>query len=131
MTKPVYAWYFSNKDKKLRYGDNRVIRKGITHKVKGYIATCCNGLHASTNILDALFYAPDTYLWFVKLSGSFDKSDDKIAASKREYLWGFDASDILFEASRLFALTCYHNIKKYDTAGIIYKYLNRLQFKFK
>ena len=63
------AWYFSNNNKQLAYGDNRVIRTRLTHKVKCKPILCQQGLHGSKDVLDALNYAPGTYIWRVDLSG--------------------------------------------------------------
>jgi len=51
------AFYFSTKERKLRYGDDRDIVIGETHKVDGEIKLCHNGLHASTKLIDAIRYA--------------------------------------------------------------------------
>ena len=124
ITNDIY-YYFSNKDKRLRYNDNRVIRKGITHKVKGDIKLCSSGLHASRKILDALQYAPDNYLWLVNLSGTIIHGEDKSVASEREYLYGLNIEKILWEFSRKQALINIEKIKpytnKYET---VIKYLN-------
>jgi len=86
MQKTVEAWWFSN-DKILPHGDGRRIRKGITHKIKGEVVPCKNGLHGSKKILDALTYAPGSIIWKVQLSGVVvAHNNDKLAASERTYL---------------------------------------------
>ena len=118
-------YYFSPLDKKLRYDDNRVIRKGLTHKVKGDIILCENGLHASMKPLDALQYAPSSYLWIVKLSGEVVHSDNKSVASERKYLYGFNADKLLREFARKQALINIEKIKPYtDQYDLIIEYLN-------
>ena len=89
------AFYFANKDRKLRYNDGRSIVVGETHSVEGEIRTCYNGLHASTKLIDALGYAPDNILYQVELSGDIDHAVDKVAARNRKYLAEFDATDIV------------------------------------
>ena len=89
------AYYFSCTDKKLGYDDNRVIKKGRTHKVKGPLKLCLWGLHASKRIIDALEYAPGPYLWVVELSGDIIEGSDKVCASERTYIQGFNAEKLL------------------------------------
>ena len=104
------AWYFSDKSRRLRYGDNRVIRAGRTHKIKfpftDHIGMdwekptlCCAGLHGSKSILDAMFYAPPkgNILWRVELSGAMDVGNKKIAAEERKYLWGYDITKVFIK----------------------------------
>ena len=64
--KKVNAWWFSS-GKKLPHGDNRIIKIGRTHKVKGKIIPCLNGLHASKRIIDALIYSTGSIIWKVEL----------------------------------------------------------------
>lgn len=116
--KPILGWYFSENNKRLRYGNNRVIRPGITHKVKfpcvveGVRYTeptlCCAGVHASKRIIDALSYAPGNYVWRVELSGDVVIDSDKIVAKERKYLWGYNADEVLQLFSRRCALDVIH-----------------------
>ena len=118
------AWYFSTPDKKLRYGDNRVIRNGITHKIditKLPPSICNHGLHAGKSVLDALQYAPGDYVWRVDLRGAMDIGTDKIAAESRTYLWGFDASTVLRNFARRCAIDVLH---LWDAPDIVVRYLN-------
>lgn len=102
------AWYFSDQSKQLRYGDGRQIRAGRTHKVKGELELCQNGLHASRNILDALSYAPGPVIWRVELGGEIIRGKDKLCASERTYLWGYDATAVLRAFARKCALDVVH-----------------------
>ena len=113
------AWYFSD-GKKLRFGDNRIIKAGRTHKVKGEIVECEHGLHASKNILDALNYAPGSTVWRVELGGEIIQGDDKMAASERTYLWGYDAEPVLRKFARMCALDVIH---LWDAPEIVVRYL--------
>jgi hypothetical protein len=114
------AWYFSNSDCTLRYGDNRKIEAGVTHTVDCEPIMCRQGLHASVDILDALEYAPGPYIWRVNLSGEIIKGDDKCVATSREYLWGFDATEILRKHARMSALDVIH---LWDAPGVVVRYL--------
>ncbi len=108
------AWYFSNSDCRLRHGDNRIIKAGITHTVDCEPILCKQGLHGSVNILDALSYARGPRIWRVELNGNVIKSDDKAAATERPYLWGYDATDVLRHFARLCALDVIHLWKAPD-----------------
>jgi len=105
------AYYFSCTDKKLRFNDNRVIRKGRTHKVTGELKLCFCGLHASKRIIDALDNAPGTYLWVVELSGEILEGENKVCASERTYIHGFNAEKVLRKFARKQALINIEKIK--------------------
>ena len=114
------AWYFSNTDCKLSYDDKRLIQPGVTHKVSCQPILCEQGLHASVNILDALQYAPGPYIWRVELGGKIVQGSDKVVATERTYLWGYDATDILWEMGRLCALDVVH---LWNAPKIVIQYL--------
>jgi hypothetical protein len=97
-------WHFTTLDKKLGYGDGRLIIAGEKLTVPGPIVLCKSGLHASKRLLDALKYAPGAYLWEVELSGEVIHGDDKSVATERTALCGFDASEVLRKFSRMVAL---------------------------
>lgn len=97
-------WHFSKKDKKLGYNDGRTIEAGQTLTVDGEIELCKFGLHASPRLIDALNYAPGSYIWKVELSGEVIHGDDKSVASERKALWGYDATEVLRAFSRRVAL---------------------------
>jgi len=118
------AWYFAQEDRKLRYGDNRFIILGESHSVDAEPILCSSGLHASVNIRDALAYAPGPILYLVELSGKMDIGDDKVSAQVRNYLAGFDATDMLQEFARKQALINIEKIKPYtDQYDLIVEYL--------
>lgn len=94
------AYYFSTLEKKLLYGDNRLIEEGITHTVSGPPVLCQHGLHASLEPLDALRYAPGAYLWLVELGGEIEQGHDKLCATERTYIKGFDATELLWKFAR-------------------------------
>ncbi|MBP6364389.1 MAG: hypothetical protein KA329_12820 [Novosphingobium sp.] len=102
------AWYFSEVSCRLRHGDNRPIAAGVTHEVAGEPVLCERGLHASVRPIDALWYAPGPMIWRVELGGTIVKGDDKLCATERTYLWGFDATAMLREFARKCALDVIH-----------------------
>ena len=114
------AWYFSSEDRKLRYGDNRIIKAGLTHKVTCKPVLCEVGLHGSKRIIDALSYAPGPVVWRVELGGEMAIGDDKISATERRYLWGFDATDLLRKFARKCALNVIH---LWDAPDVVVRYL--------
>ena len=121
MTKKyVDAWWFSS-GKTLPHDDGRRIKVGRTHKVKGEIIPCRNGLHGSIKPLDALAYAPGPLVWRVRLSGLIvPHNSDKIVASERTYIAGDDATETLRHFARLCALDV---IDLWDAPDIVRQYL--------
>ena len=109
----VLAFHFSQANKKLQYGDGRMMKTGRTHKVKCQPILCKQGLHASVRLIDALSYAPGPYLWLVELSGKVVRGDDKLVATERKYLGGFHADTLLREFARKQALINIEKIKPY------------------
>jgi hypothetical protein len=114
------AWYFSGKDCRLRYGDNRKIEAGFFHTVDYKPILCERGLHGSKRILDALEYAPGPVVWRVKLSGDVVAGDNKVAATNREYQWGYDATEVLRQFARKCALDVIH---LWDAPDLVVQYL--------
>lgn|GEM_PF-1068147 len=114
------AWYFSQNDCKLQYGDGRTIKAGVTHTVACEPILCKQGLHGSVKPLDALEYAPGGMVWRVDLGGDMVIGDDKIAATERKYLWGYDATPILRKFARLCALDV---IDMWDAPDVVIQYL--------
>ena len=106
------AFYFSNKEKVLRYDDGREIEVGVTHEVEGELVPCKNGLHASKRLIDALQYAPGNVLWLVDVEDCVE-GGDKLCARKRTYLAEFDAEDLLREFARKQALINIEKVKPY------------------
>lgn len=92
------GWYFATKDCRLRYGDGRVAKVGVTHRVKGLPDCCFHGLHASARALDALRLGAGPVPFRVTLSGAMDHSYDKSAAQRRTYdRGGIDLTNTLVE----------------------------------
>jgi hypothetical protein len=118
------AYWFSNNEKRLEYGDNRVVRLGRTHKHKGPLELCKSGLHASIRPLDALNYAPGHHLWIVELSGEILTVNDKLCASERTYLQYVNCEQLLREFARKQALINIEKIRPYtDQFDLILRYL--------
>ena len=121
MTKTINGWWFSAA-KTLPNGDGRRIALGRTHKVKGEIIPCRNGLHASVKPHDALNYASGPIVWRVRLSGVVvPYNADRHAASERTYLaGGIDVSETL----RAFAKRCALDvIDLWDAPEVVIRYL--------
>ena len=124
--KIVRAYYFSNKEKRLRNGDNRKIRKGVTHTFQGEPLLCCRGLHGSVRPLDALRYAPGPIIWKVELSGLMDIGDNKISAQNRKYIEWVDGTELLRKFARMCAMDVGDKIKPYTSEAdycLVVKYL--------
>ena len=114
------GWHFSKTDCKLGYGDGREITTGETLIHNGTLKMCESGLHASASILDALTYAPGPYIWRVELSGKIIIRDDKMVATHRKDLWGYDATDVLWRFVRRCALDVVH---LWDAPNVVLQYL--------
>ena len=120
----IKGWWFTTTDRKLPHGDNRQIRIGRTHKVKGEITPCKRGLHLSRKLLDALKYAPGPVVYKVQGSGtiiSHGNPIDKYVCSERTYLaGGVDATEVLRKFARLCALDVVH---LWDAPDVVIEYL--------
>jgi len=107
------GWYCSTNDKRLRYDDNRLIRRGITHKMKWPYSystpvsyadglsrddfrefirptLCYAGLHASKNIHTACLFGAGRWIWRVEVTGRIDDDEYKFCGDERKYLWGIE-----------------------------------------
>jgi len=106
MSKKYLAWHFLAENKKLGYGDDRIIRKGVTYKCNGKPDLCNNGMHGSIHAFDALSFAPGPIISRVEIWGDVQKADDKIVGTHRKVLWVHDMSKEL----RLFACACARDV---------------------
>ena len=117
------GWHFARADNRLNYEDKRPIIIGETHTVdtsEKPLELCLWGLHASSRIIDALQYAPGPMIYRVELSGTIITGVDKMVATERTYLWGYDATDVL----RLFARRCALDVVHlWDAPDVVLKYL--------
>ena len=98
----MLAWHFLSEDKRLGYGDGRLVEVGATLECKGKPALCSNGMHGSARLIDALRYANGPIVCRVKIDGDVIEDDDKLCGRRRTVLWMMDATQILHE----FACTC-------------------------
>lgn len=118
----MYAWHFCKIDESgrpvLRDGRPLVIGEKLVHHGKPVL--CESGYHASERALDALQYAPGDYACWVRLGGEIVRDDDKLVATERTALWGFDASDLLRLFARERALSV---IDKWDAPAVVREYL--------
>ena len=98
----MLAWHFLSEDKRLGYGDGRLVEVGATLECKGKPALCSNGMHGSARLIDALRYANGPIVCRVKIDGDVIEDDDKLCGRRRTVLWLLDATRILHE----FACAC-------------------------
>ena len=97
--KSVMAWWFAVAPEdgvlRLPHGDGRVVEVGKTLTVDRPIIPCERGLHASVRAIDALQYAPGSFVCRVKCGGEVVHEHDKLACSERTVVWMADATNVL------------------------------------
>ena len=98
----MLAWHFLSEDKRLGYGDGRLIEVGQTLECEGEPALCSNGMHGSAMLIDALYYANGPIVCRVEIDGDVIEDTDKLCGRRRTVLWMLNATRILHE----FACTC-------------------------
>jgi hypothetical protein len=98
----MLAWHFLPEDKRLGYGDGRLVEVGATLECKGDPELCGNGLHGSTRLIDAVHYASGPIVCRVEIEGDVIEGEDKLCGRRRTVLWMVDATRILHE----FACRC-------------------------
>jgi hypothetical protein len=91
-TKKVLGWWFGPSDDKLRYGDGRTVKKGVTHKLsaKHELSKCSYGLHACEHLIEALEFSnfESNTLWRVELTDpAGNEYERKMYAKERKYLF--------------------------------------------
>jgi hypothetical protein len=116
----MIAWYFAPDDRRLRYGDGRLVEVGVTHTVKGPPIFCQRGLHASVRALDALKYARVPVACLVRVGGEIAACEDRIVATERTYMYVIDATDVLRVFSRRCALQV---VDLWDCPPVVREYL--------
>jgi len=103
----MLAWHFLPHNKRLGYGDNRVVQAGKTYRLKSGIPTLCrNGMHGSRRLIDAIHYAPGDIVCRVDITGDIRTSSDKIVGRNRKVLWMLDVANVLHE----FACRCAEDV---------------------
>ena len=98
----MLAWHFLNEDKRLGYGDGRLVEVGATLECEGDPELCSNGMHGSARLIDALRYARGPIVCRVEIDGDVIEVEDKLCGRRRTVLWMMDATQILHE----FACRC-------------------------
>ena len=98
----MLAWHLLSEDKRLGYGDGRLVEVGQTLECEGDPELCSNGMHGSVRLIDALTYASGPIVCRVKIEGDVIEGYNKICGRRRTVLWMLDATRILHE----FAVTC-------------------------
>lgn len=90
----IKAYYFSNSDRKLGYGDGRKIEVGVIHSVEGEIRICENGLHASVSPFEALQFckggiiAARDAVWGAPIAAPIGAAWDATRGATWEAAWG-------------------------------------------
>ena len=95
----MLAWHFLSDDKRLGYGDGRLVEVGVPLECKGDPVLCDNGMHGSVRLIDALRYASGPIVGRVEIEGDVIEGDDKLCGRRRTVLWMLDATRILHEFS--------------------------------
>ena len=102
------GWHFLRSDRRLGYGDGRLVVAGETLTIGGPPVLCQYGLHASRRAIDALKFAPGNIICRVHLSGEILEEHDKAVATERSTIWIADANDVLRQFARSCALSVAH-----------------------
>jgi len=93
----IKAWHFMAADRRLGYGDGRLMRKGQTLRVAGKPVMCGHGLHGSRRIIAALGYAVGPIICRVEIGGDIVEYADKLVGNTRKTLWWIDGTMLLRE----------------------------------
>ena len=96
------AWHFLRKDRKLRYGDGRLVKTGQTLTVDCKPVLCESGLHASVRPMDALLRAAGPVICRVEVGGQVVEGEGEIVGTERHAIWMAKATNTL----HLFACWC-------------------------
>lgn len=113
-------YHFIPANKRLSYGDGRVVKVGKTYKVDCKPVLCESGLHACKRLIDALGYAPGPILCKVELGGTIIHDLDKSVATERTVVAMADVSDVLRDFARRCALDVIH---LWDAPDVVVRYL--------
>lgn len=126
------AWHFLRKNKKLRYGDNRIVKSGETYEdYRGRKPEICRcGMHGSKKLINALEYSSGPIICRVDISGNLMHGFKYFCGRYRKVLWMFDASDVLHKfgcinAKELFDCCRWNpDINPYSLIEAKYKWIN-------
>ena len=97
----IKGWHFVANDRKLGYGDGRLVEVGKTYTVPDTreLELCEYGLHASKRLIDALNYAPGEVICRVELAAPIVNGDDKMVSYSRKVLAMIDGGRLLHEVA--------------------------------
>jgi len=93
------GWHFLAANRRLRFGDGRLVEVGKTLTVDCEAILCEQGLHAGHTVYDALQYAQGPILCRVRLGGIIVRGEYKNVATERTVLKMADVSSVLHEFS--------------------------------
>jgi hypothetical protein len=111
------AWHFTGPQ--LRDG-RPVPPDGFKLVHTGPVIPCEQGLHASLDPFDALWYAPGSTLCLVECGGTVVHQEDKLACSERTIIARMDAEPLLRHFARMQALSVVH---LWDPPDVVLDYL--------
>ena len=98
----IYAYTFC-RENLIRPDGVRIPDDGIEqYDTNRPLELCRHGYHASTDILDAMKYAPGPILRRVRCSGKIIEQNDKLVCRRRTEIWRYDCTRVL----RLWACWC-------------------------
>lgn len=87
---------------------------------EGEAVMCKSGLHASRHPMDAFQYAPGATLCLVECEDIVDEGNDKLVCLRRRIVKRIDATELLWKASRQFALSV---IYLWDAPPVVREFL--------
>ncbi len=116
----IMAWKFLRADRRLGYGDGRMVEVGVPLEIDGPPVLCARGMHACRRAIQALKYAESAIVARVECGGEIVEGDDKLTCTQLIPVAIFDATDALRHFARLCALDV---IEKWDAPEIVRRYL--------
>ncbi len=116
------GWHFLPADGCMAYDDNRKVAAGETYTVDCKPVLCESGLHWSTRFIDALAYQCGPILCRVESVEGHPviQGDDKCVSTARRVIAMSDATDLLFELSRIYAAQVFwKHFKREDYPDVV------------
>ena len=114
------AWKFLRADRRLGYGDGRMVEVGVPLEIDGPPVLCARGIHACRRAIQALKYAESAIVARVECGGEIVEGDDKLTCTQLIPVAIFDATDALRYFARLCALDV---IGRWYAPEIVRRYL--------
>jgi hypothetical protein len=102
MEKKIKAWHFVADNRRMNHQPEMEITPGYIYSEHGPVKICKSGLHGSRKVIDALRYAPGSYLCRVDMWSEVKEDKDKLVARHRHVIAAKDVSSEL----RLWACWC-------------------------